>query len=92
MPTWYGSGKRKSQGIPSRGTVPYQKNDNRHVEQKNDTLVRQYLGELRLDTPEQIAAGNALYEQTNLLQLRDEIYAVLDALWETAVAQNGTAA
>ena len=54
--------------------------------------MRQYLGELRLDTPEQIAAGNALYEQTNLLQLRDEIYAVLDALWETAVAQNGTAA
>lgn len=51
MPTWYGSGKRKSQGIPSRGTFPYQKNDNRHVEQKNDTLVRQYLGGLRLDTP-----------------------------------------
>ena len=32
------------------------------VEQKNDTLVRQYLGDLRLDTPEQIAALNALYE------------------------------
>ena len=35
----------------------------RNVEQKNDTLVRQYFGTLRLDTPEQIAAGNPLYEQ-----------------------------
>src|SRR5207244_1875561 len=42
---------------------PYQKNDNRHVEQKNDTLVRQYFGELRLDTAEQVAVGNALYER-----------------------------
>ncbi len=32
------------------------------VEQKNDTLVRQYLGDLRLDTLEQMAALNALYE------------------------------
>lgn len=119
-------------------------------DQKNDTLVRQYFGELRLDTPEQIVAGNALYErmwlyynlfqpvmhlsektvdgdkmrrkwdeaqtpyqrlrasgvlsqeqqerlqalyeQTNPLQLRDEIYAGLAALWDTAVVQNGTAA
>jgi hypothetical protein len=142
--------KEKVTGVTLSRSRPYQKNDNRHVEQKNDTLVRQYLGELRLDTPEQLAAGNALYErmwvyynlfqpvmhlsektvdgdkvrrkwdeaqtpyqrlrasgvlsqeqqqrlqalyeQTNLLQLRDEIYAGLDALWETVVAQNGTAA
>jgi hypothetical protein len=142
--------KEKVTGVTLSRSRPYQKNDNRYVEQKNDTLVRQYLGELRLDTAEQIAAGNALYErmwvyynlfqpvmhlsektvdgdkvrrrwdqaqtpyqrlrasgvlsqeqqerlqalyeQTNLLQLRDEIYAGLDALWETAVAQNGTAA
>src|SRR6266849_4605219 len=32
-------------------------------DQKNDTLVRQYLGDLRLDTPEQVAALDALYEQ-----------------------------
>ena len=32
-------------------------------DQKNDTLVRQYLGQLRLDTPEQVAALDALYEQ-----------------------------
>ena len=49
-------------GVHLSRSRPYQKNDNRYVEQKNDTLVRQYLGELRLDTPEQIAAGNALYE------------------------------
>jgi hypothetical protein len=142
--------KEKVTGITLSRSRPYHKNDNRHVEQKNDTLVRQYFGELRLDTPEQIAAGNALYErmwlyynlfqpvmrlsektvdgdkvrrkwdqaqtpyqrlrasgvlsqeqqqrlqtlyeQTNPLLLRDEIYAGLDALWETAVVQNGTAA
>jgi hypothetical protein len=142
--------KDKVTGISLSRSRPYQKNDNRHVEQKNDTLVRQYFGELRLDTPEQIAAGNALYErmwlyynlfqpvmhlckktvegdkvrrkwdqaqtpyqrllatgvlsqeqqqrlqtlyeQTNPLLLRDEIYAGLDALWETVVVQNGTAA
>ena len=142
--------KEKVTGVQLSRSRPYQKNDNRHVEQKNDTLVRQYFGELRLDTPEQIAAGNVLYErmwvyytlfqpvmhlrektvdgdkvrrkwdeaqtpyqrllatgvlsqeqqqrlqtlyeQTNPLLLREEIYAGLDALWETAVLQNGTAA
>jgi hypothetical protein len=142
--------KEKVTGVTLSRSRPYQKNDNRHVEQKNDTLVRQYFGEVRLDTPEQIAAGNALYErmwlyynlfqpvmhlnekviegdkvrrkwdqaqtpyqrlvasgvlsqeqqqrlqtlyeQTNPLQLRNEIYAGLAALWETALIQNGTAA
>ena len=31
--------------------------------QKNSSLVRQYVDTLRLDTPEQVAAMNALYEQ-----------------------------
>ena len=120
------------------------------MEQKNDTLVRHYFGDLRLEKSEQIAVGNALYErmwvyynlfqpvmhlsekivegdkvrrkwdqaqtpyqrlvatgvlsqeqqarlqalyeQTNLLQLRDEIYVGLDALWDAAMAQSGTAA
>jgi hypothetical protein len=142
--------KEKVTGVHLSRSRPYHKNDNRYVEQKNDTLVRQYLGTLRLDTAEQIAAGNALYErmwlyynlfqpvmhlhekkvdgdkvrrkwdqaqtpyqrlvatgvlsqeqqarlqalyeQTNPLKLRDEIYAGLNALWETAVVQNGTAA
>jgi hypothetical protein len=142
--------KEKVTGVSLSRSRPYQKNDNRHVEQKNDTLVRQYFGELRLDTPEQVAAGNALYErmwvyynlfqpvmhliektvdgdkvrrkwdeaqtpyqrllatgvlsqeqrerlqalyeQTNPLLLREEIYTGLAALWDTAGAQNGTAA
>jgi hypothetical protein len=41
----------------------YQKNANRLVEQKNDPVVRQYVGQLCLDTPEQVAALDALYEQ-----------------------------
>ena len=142
--------KERVTGVRLSRSRPYQKNDNRHVEQKNDTLVRQYFGELRLDTPEQIAAGNALYErmwlyynlfqpvmhlrektvegdkvrrkwdeaqtpyqrllatgvlsqeqqerlqtlyeQTNPLRLREEIYTGLAALWDVALAQSGTAA
>ena len=55
--------KDKVSGVQLSRSRPWHKNDNRMVEQKNDTLVRQYLGDLRLDTPEQIAALNALYEQ-----------------------------
>ncbi len=142
--------KEKVRGVHLSRSRPYQKNDNRHVEQKNDTLVREYFGDLRLDTPEQVAAANALYErmwiyynlfqpvmhlsaktvqgdkvrrkwdtaqtpyqrllatgvlsqerqahlqalyeQTNPLRLRQEIYAGLAALWETRVAHRGTAA
>ena len=40
----------------------YQKNDNRMVEQKNHTLVRQYIGDGRLDTLEQAGRLNELYE------------------------------
>lgn len=48
-------------GLTLSRSRPYQKNDNRFVEQKNDTLVRAYLGHQRLDTPAQCAALNALY-------------------------------
>jgi hypothetical protein len=41
---------------------PYQKNDNRFVEQKNYSLVRAYLGHDRIDMPEQVAALNQLYD------------------------------
>ena len=142
--------KERVTGVRLSRSRPYQKNDNRHVEQKNDTLLRQYFGELRLDTAEQVAAGNALYErmwlyynlfqpvmhlsekigegdkvrrkwdeaqtpyqrllatgvlsqeqqerlqtlyeQTNPLRLREEIYTGLAALWDVALAQSGTAA
>jgi IS30 family transposase len=45
---------------------PYQKNDNRFVEQKNHTLVRAYLGDWRLDTVAQTQALNALYVKMGL--------------------------
>jgi hypothetical protein len=50
-------------GLKLSRSRPYQKNDNRFVEQKNDTLVRQYFGTLRLDTLEQVQAMNQLYEK-----------------------------
>jgi hypothetical protein len=50
-------------GLQLSRSRPYQKNDNRFVEQKNDTLVRAYLGQVRLDTAEQCAALNVLYDQ-----------------------------
>jgi hypothetical protein len=55
--------KEKVVGVQLSRSRPYQKNDNRIVEQKNDTLVRQYFGDLRFDRPEQIEAMNTLYEQ-----------------------------
>jgi hypothetical protein len=42
---------------------PYQKNDNRNVEQKNSTLVRAYLGYERLDTVAQTIAVDHLYDE-----------------------------
>src|SRR4051812_14595581 len=50
-------------GLTLTRSRPYQKIDNRFVEQKNDTLVRAYLGQARLDTAEQCAALNALYDR-----------------------------
>jgi len=42
--------KEKVVGIQLSRSRPYEKNDHRIVEQKNDTLVRQYFGHLRFDT------------------------------------------
>ncbi|MEN6479383.1 MAG: integrase [Anaerolineales bacterium] len=50
-------------GVRLSRSRPWQKNDNRFVEQKNDTLVRQYLGDQRFDTVAQTQALNALYDQ-----------------------------
>jgi hypothetical protein len=50
-------------GLTLSRSRPYQKNDNRFVEQKNDTLVRAYLGQVRLDTPAQCDQLNALYDR-----------------------------
>lgn len=141
--------KEKVVGVTLSRSRPYQKNDNRNVEQKNDSLVRQYLGYGRLDTPEQVTAANelyermwvyynlfqpvlhlcekisegdrvrrkwdqaqtpferlkatgmlapaqqerlqALYERTNPLALRQDIYQRLAALWDTSLASTSAA-
>ena len=49
--------------VPLSRSRPYHKNDNRFVEQKNDTLVRAYLGYQRLDTVEQTCLLNRLYDR-----------------------------
>src|SRR5690606_13521968 len=41
----------------------YRKNDNAHVEQKNWTHVRQWIGYERIDNPEAVALLNQLYEK-----------------------------
>jgi hypothetical protein len=53
-------------GLTLSRSRPYQKNDNRFVEQKNATLVRAYLGHRRLDTADQCDALNALYVEMGL--------------------------
>ncbi len=50
------------QGVQLSRSRPYQKNDNRFVEQKNQCLVRAYLGNERLDTVEQTLDLNRLYD------------------------------
>jgi hypothetical protein len=49
-------------GLKLSRSRPYHKNDNRWVEQKNDTLVRVYLGHGRLDTTVQVRALNEMYD------------------------------
>jgi hypothetical protein len=49
-------------GLKLTRSRPYHKNDNRWVEQKNDTLVRAYLGDGRLDTPTHVRAMNEMYD------------------------------
>ncbi len=50
-------------GLTLSRSRPYQKNDNRFVDQKNDTLVRAQVGYDRLDTAAQRDALNLLHEQ-----------------------------
>lgn len=50
------------QGVTLSRSRPYQKNDNRFVEQKNYSLVRAYLGYQRLDTAAQAQALEDLYD------------------------------
>jgi transposase InsO family protein len=50
-------------GIRISRSRPWQKNDNCHVEQRNQSLVRAYLGYDRLDSVAQALAVNQLYDQ-----------------------------
>jgi hypothetical protein len=50
-------------GVELSRSRPFHKNDNRHVEQKNATLVRAYLGYDRLDSVAQTLASNQLYDK-----------------------------
>ncbi len=55
--------KERAHGVRLSRSRPYQKNDNRMVEQKNSTLVRAFLGFDRLDTVAQTLAVNQLYDK-----------------------------
>lgn len=48
------------EGIAQSRSRAYESNDNAHVEQKNRTHVRNYLGEMRIDNPEISEALNAI--------------------------------
>lgn len=81
-------------GLSVSRSRPYHKNDNRFVEQKNDTLVRAYLGTERLDTAAQCDTLNALYDHMwtyyNLFQpvlhlvSKDIVDGKLRRRWDTA--------
>jgi hypothetical protein len=45
---------------------PGHKNDSAHVEQKNWSVVRRFVGDLRYDTPAQVTLLNQLYEVLHL--------------------------
>jgi hypothetical protein len=51
------------QNVTLSRSRPYHKNDNRIVEQKNSSLVRDYLGYDRLDTVAQTLALNRVYDK-----------------------------
>ena len=50
-------------GVTLSRSRPYHKNDNPRVEQKNRTLIRDFFGDLRLDTVEHVLATNRLYDR-----------------------------
>jgi hypothetical protein len=55
--------KEAVKGVQISRSRPWRKNDNCHVEQRNDSLVRAYLGYDRLDSVPQALAANQLYDQ-----------------------------
>jgi len=55
--------KATFKGVQLSRSRPFQKNDNRFVEENNFSLVRAYLGYQRLDTAQQTKVLNQLYDQ-----------------------------
>ncbi len=78
--------KEAVKGVRISRSRPWRKNDNCHVEQRNDSLVRAYLGYDRLDSVAQALAANQLYDQMWLyynffqpvLHISDKILVVND--------------
>lgn len=70
---------------------PRQPNDNRLVEQKNDTLVRQFLGTRRFDTVTQTRYLNTLYAQMDqFYNFIQPVMKQLDKTWvPTRAGQSG---
>jgi len=55
--------KEKAPDLQLTRSRPYQKNDNRFVEENNHSLIRAYIGHDRLDTQAQLKALRQLYEK-----------------------------
>lgn len=53
--------RQREQPVLLTRSRPYRKNDNAHVEQRNLTHVRQFIGYARLDHPELVEPLNELY-------------------------------
>ncbi len=58
---WHLKGWADKEQIELSRSRPYHKNDNAHIEQKNDSIVRNFLGHGRIDASGQIKLMNQLY-------------------------------
>ena len=56
-----------TQGITLTWSRPYHKNDNAHVEEKNNSVIRKFVGYDRHDTQEEVDLLNRLYSSLHLL-------------------------
>jgi len=56
-----------ARGIAFTRSRPYHKNDNAHVEEKNNSVVRKFVGYDRHDTQEEVNLLNRLYSSLHLL-------------------------
>jgi transposase InsO family protein len=56
-----------ARGITFTRSRPYHKNDNPHVEEKNNSVIRKFVGYDRHDTQEEVDLLNRLYQSLHLL-------------------------